>query len=172
MAATAAISIEQYLKTSYTPDCEYIDGDIRGKPVVGFPHGNVQSLLSAWFINHARKWRIKVAVETRTRVTGSKVRLPDLVVVPLHVSATQGVLESPPLIAIEVLSPDDSYHDLRQRARDLRAMGTPNIWLIDPAEKTIALWDGLTWQPFQGKPLQATGTEAYLDLTWLWTEFT
>ncbi len=139
--------------------------------MVGFPHGNLQVILGSWFQAHAREWRIKVAVETRTRVTGSKVRLPDLVVVPRDVSAVQGVLESPPLIAIEVLSPDDSYHDLRQRARDLRAMGTANVWLIDPAERTIALWDGLTWQPFQDERLQASGTEAYLDLGSLWTEF-
>lgn len=99
------------------------------------------------------------------------MRLPDLVVVPFDVSAPQGALESPPLIAIEVLSPDDSYNDLRQRARDLRAMGTANIWLIDPAEKTIAVWGGLTWQPFQGDKLQATGIAAYLDPAWLWTEF-
>jgi hypothetical protein len=75
-----------------------------------------------------------------------------LVAVPLDASAPQGALESPPLIALEVLSPDDSYADLRQRARDLRAMGTPNIWL-------------------QGDRLQAEGTEAYLDPAWLWTEF-
>jgi hypothetical protein len=50
-------------------------------------------------------------------------------------------------------------------------MGTPNIWLIDSAEKTIAVWDGLTWQPLQGDRLQAEGIEAYLDPAWLWTEF-
>jgi Uma2 family endonuclease len=127
MATIAGISIEQYLKTSYTPDCEYIDGELREKPEVGFPHGNIQALLSAWFVNHAHEWRIRVAVETRTRVTNSKVRLPDLVVVPLDVSAPQGALESPPLIAIEVLSLDDSYNDLRQRARDLRAMHSQHL---------------------------------------------
>ncbi len=78
-------------------------------------------------MNHAHEWRIRVAVETRTRVTNSKVRLPDLVVVPLDVSAPQGALESPPLIAIEVLSLDDSYNDLRQRARDLRAMHSQHL---------------------------------------------
>ncbi len=171
MATTAGISIEQYLRTSYTPDCEYLDGELREKSGRDFPHGNMQAILGAWFQNHAREWRIRVAVETRTRVTGSKVRLPDLVVVPLDASAPQGALESPPLIAIEVLSPDDSYNDLRQRARDLRTMGTANIWLVDPAEKTIAVWDGLTWQPFQGGKLQAAGSEAFLDPAWLWAEF-
>ena len=171
MATTAGVSIEQYLNTSYTPDCEYLDGELKEKPVVGFPHGNMQVILGSWFQAHAREWRIRVAVETRTRVTGTKVRLPDVVIVPVDVSAPQGALESPPLIAIEVLSPTDSYNDLRQRARDLRTMGTENIWLIDPAEKTIALWDGMTWQPFQGDKLEAAGTEAYLDPAWLWAEF-
>jgi Uma2 family endonuclease len=131
----------------------------------------MQPILGAWFHTHARQWRIQVPVSTRTRVTNSKVRLPDLVVVPFDVSAPQGALESPPLIAIEVLSPDDSYNDLRQRARDLRAMGTANIWLIDPAEKPSSSGARLTWQPFQGDKLQATGIAAYLDPAWLWTEF-
>jgi Uma2 family endonuclease len=171
MATTAGISIEQYLKTSYTPDCEYIEGELKEKPLVGFPHGNMQVILGSWFQTHAREWRIKVAVETRTRVTGNKVRLPDLVIVPLDVSAPQGALESAPLIAIEVLSPDDRFQDLQQRAQDLQSMGTENIWLIDPSDRTIRVWDGLTWQPFQGDKLQAAGTEAYLDPAWLWSEF-
>jgi hypothetical protein len=50
-------------------------------------------------------------------------------------------------------------------------MGTQNIWLIDPSERTIRVWDGLTWQPFPGEKLQAIATKAYLDPAWLWNEF-
>ena len=36
MATTAGISIQEYLRTSYTPDCEYIDGELKEKHVVVF----------------------------------------------------------------------------------------------------------------------------------------
>jgi Uma2 family endonuclease len=148
MATTVTgVSIEEYLRTSYTPDREYLDGELREKAMVGFPHGKMQVILGTWFQTHAREWRIQVAVETRTRVAAGRVRLPDLVVVPAEVCST-GALDAPPLIAIEVLSPEDAYSDLRQRATDLRAMGTKNIWLMDPSEKSVATWDGLTWQLF------------------------
>jgi Uma2 family endonuclease len=170
MATTTGISIEQYLNTSYTPDCEYIQGELREKPMVGVPHGELQVILGVWFRTHRREWHIRVAVEARTRISEDRVRLPDVVVFPETVRST-AVLESPPLIAIEVLSPDDRFQDLQQRAHDLQSMGTENIWLIDPAERTIRVWDGLTWQPFQGDKLQAAGTDAYLDPAWLWNEF-
>ncbi len=171
MATIAVLSIEQYLRTSYNPDCEYLDGELKEKALGGFPHGNTQVILGSWFQAHSREWQIKVAVATRTRVAGDQVRLPDLVIVPWDASVPYEALVTAPLIAIEVLSPSDAYTDLRQRARDLRTMGTPNIWLVDPAERTIALSDGQTWQPFDGVRLQAAGTEAYLDLAWLWNEF-
>jgi Uma2 family endonuclease len=157
MATTGTgVSVEEYLRTGYRPDVEYIDGELKEKPVVGFAHGRLQALLSEWFGTHRKQW--------------GKYRLPDVVVVD-KAERSVAALERPPLIAIEVLSPTDVFQDLRERARDLRAMGTENIWLIDPGEKSVSIWDGQTWQPFVGERVQAVGSEAYLDLTWLWEEF-
>ena len=55
MVTTAGISIEQYLSTSYTPDCEYLDGELKEKGGGEFSHGNMQAVLGAWFQNHSRK---------------------------------------------------------------------------------------------------------------------
>ncbi len=171
MATTGTgVSVEEYLRTDYRPDVEYIDGELKEKPVIGFAHGRLQLILGYWFHMHRKEWSIQAAVETRTHVERTRYRLPDVVVVD-KAERSVAALERPPLIAIEVLSPTDIFHDLRDRARDLQAMGTQNIWLIDPDEKSVAVWDGQTWQPFAGERLQAIGTEAYLDLTWLWEEF-
>ena len=136
---TTGISIEQYLKTSYTPDVEYIDGQLKEKPAVGLPRGELQALLSQWFGNHRKEWGVRVAVETRTHVQQTKYRLPDVVVID-QAERSKSTLEVPPLIAIEVLSPDNSYRDLRERAQDLHSMGTPNVWLIDSEEQSVAIW--------------------------------
>ncbi len=134
----ASISLEEYLATSYEPDREYINGHLKQKAVTGFRHGVTQGLLFLWFHERRREWAILASLETRTEVSQDRVRLPDVVIVRKGEEA-EGALTKPPLVAIEVLSPTDSYSDLRERATDLRAMGTENIWLLDPLRRTGTL---------------------------------
>lgn len=170
MATTAGISIEQYLKTSYTPDCEYIHGELKEKTGGDLPHGIMQPTSAPGstptHASGASRSPSQPEPESQTVKCASLIWSSFLSTSPLHKAPSNRPRSSP-----SKSSPDDSYNDLRPRARDLRAMGTANIWLIDPAEKTIAVWGGLTWQPFQGDKLQATGIAAYLDPAWLWTEF-
>lgn len=170
MAETrTAVSMEEYLATSYHPDVEYIDGQLKEKPVTGFPHGVVQVLLGQWFRAHRKEWEILVAVETRTKVNPSRVRLPDVVVVRKG-EGSRGALVKAPLIAIEVLSPGDSYADLKARAADLRAMGVENVWLLDEERRTAEVWNGKQWELAEGNRLEAVNAPVYLDLGWLWAE--
>ncbi len=169
--ATAAtkVSLEEYLQTSYRPDVEYIDGVLKEKPVPEYFHGVLQVILGMWFRQHRAEWDIGTSVETRTEVERGRFRLPDVVVVRKEDEA-EGPLVKPPLIAIEVLSPDDSYADLRARADDLRKMGTENIWLLDPKGRTADVWNGKSWEPAIGTRLLAVNAPVYVDLHWLWAE--
>jgi Uma2 family endonuclease len=45
------------------------------------------------------------------------------------------VLTNPPLLVIEILSPDDTYSGLEDRVHDYQTMGVKNIWLIDPIDR-------------------------------------
>ncbi len=98
------------------------------------------------------------------------MRLPDVVVVTNR-EQSSGALDNPPLIAIEVFSPTDTYTELKHRAADLQAMGIENVWLIDPEQRTAEVWNGQSWEPHSGKILQAVNSPMHLDLNWLWTEF-
>lgn len=42
------------------------------------------------------------------------------------------MLATPPLIVIEILSPEDRVSRYKERLEDYRRMGVPNIWVIDP----------------------------------------
>ena len=167
--ATTSVSIDEYLQTSYSPDAEYVDGELREKPVVGFRHGVVQGLLFTWFRMHRREWGVQVSMEARTQVQTERVRLPDVVVVREE-ERVIGTLQRAPLIAIEVLSETDSYTELKQRAMDLRAMGTENVWLIDPERKAAEVWNGVNWQVLEGSRLEAVGLPVFVNLDWLWVE--
>ena len=46
MAAGKLIFVEEYLKTTYRPDCDYIDGEVLERNVGEFKHGRLQGMLS------------------------------------------------------------------------------------------------------------------------------
>ena len=165
----SAGTIQEYLATSYRPDLEYLDGRLCEKSTVEPVHGVILAILSDWFRNHLKEWGIKVAVDTRTQVEKERVRLPDLVVVAREEHAT-GALQVAPLIAIEILSPSDRYTDLKNHAADLRAMGTENIWLIDPELRTAEIWSGKAWVAAESSILSAINSRIHFDLSWLWAE--
>ncbi|MBV8629995.1 MAG: hypothetical protein JOZ83_03670 [Silvibacterium sp.] len=49
MATPTQISIEEYLNTSYRPDREYVDAEVRERNVGKWEHARVQALLAVWF---------------------------------------------------------------------------------------------------------------------------
>jgi Uma2 family endonuclease len=128
--ALSFVSIEEYLRTSYDPDVEYVDGYLKEKPVVFSVHGSIQSLLSAWFDRHEEEWNIRVGVEVRVRVAPNRVRLPDVTVD--QVRFWPETLVEAPLLVIEVLSPSDTYSETKRRIGDYLAMGIKTVWVIDP----------------------------------------
>ena len=92
-------------------------------------HSRLQAILSTWFENHSEEWNVISGPEARVQVAQTRVRLPDLVV------DTAGpwppVLTVAPLIAIEILSPSDSFTELLEKLHDYETMGIRNIWVID-----------------------------------------
>jgi Uma2 family endonuclease len=55
------------------------------------------------------------------------------------------VPDSPPLIAIEILSPDDRLTAVREKLQEYRAWGVPHVWLVDPHSRRLYTCDaGLT----------------------------
>ena len=164
----AVLTIDQYLSMSFERDVEFIDGELKEKPLPAFIHGRVQMLLGIWFRQFEKELGIISSSEPRTRVTDSRVRLPDFVLVRAA-GAPKKLLRSAPLLAIEILSEDDKVKDLAGRARDLEAMGCSAIWLLDPEEKTLAAWSGVDWTRVTD-PKPMTPARAPLDLLWLWEE--
>jgi Uma2 family endonuclease len=158
---TTTISMQEYLESSnFHPDVEYIDGMLRERPVVQPVHGLLQLLIGKWFLDHRAEWDVKAAVEVRTRVSATRVRLPDVVVGPRR--AWPPVLVEPPLIVIEILSPSDSYTETRKLAREYIEMGVENIWLIDPETRVSEFYRAGAWVPAQR--LEVAGSAIYLDM--------
>jgi Uma2 family endonuclease len=165
MATTPTLlSIEEYLRTSYTPDADFVDGEIEERNVGEFEHATFQSAINGWFWPRRMEWAIHPVTEQRIRVGTSRVRIADIAI--LRASAPrERVTITPPLICIEILSPEDRIPRARLVLADYLAMGVPNIWLIDPLRRTAATFDATGLHDADPTDLRVPGTPIWLDLT-------
>jgi len=162
MAATAQIALSEYLQTTYHPDREYVEGELQERNVGKTEHARIQALLAMWFGAHESEWGILVTTEQRMQVSADRVRIPDVTLV--HPGAlSEDVLTTPPLCAIEILSPDDTYSRIWEKAREYKRMGIENIWLIDPGTRSGQNFVSNGWQ--DAMEFEIPGTPIQLNLT-------
>ncbi len=136
MTTATLIPVEQYLTTSYEPDRDYVDGEVEERSVGEEWHSNVQSMIAAIFKANRHDWALRSYTEQRVQVLPTRFRVPDVCVVP----ATQpmrGILRTPPVLCVEVLSPDDLFSRVLQKLLEYTSFGVPNVWIVDPVSRNI-----------------------------------
>jgi len=168
MLAAPHISVDRYLATTYEPDREFVDGEISERKVGAYQHARTQAVLAAWFGSHEEEWGIVGGIAARVRVAESRVRVPDLVV--LTAGAQPDVIVDPPLLVIEILSPDDTYSDTQERAQDYRKMGVETVWIVDPKTRSGRMCCGAEW--VESARLEVKGTPFYVNLPDIFSQLT
>jgi Uma2 family endonuclease len=166
MASAIQIPVSEYLATSFRPDREYVDGELRERNVGKWEHARIQWLLAGWFLNHESKWNVIGSTEQRIQVSATRVRVPDLVV--LRPGPQPDIITQPPLLIIEILSPDDSYSDLQERCQDYRQMGVETVWIVDPKTRSGRMASGPEW--VAAERLEVSGTPIHVHLTELFRQ--
>jgi Uma2 family endonuclease len=145
-----------------------VDGEIRERNVGKYEHARVQALLTRWFGNHEQEWGVQVVTEQRVQVSPTRVRIPDVALLTL--GPQPDVIVDPPLLVIEILSPDDSYSDTQERAQDYREMGVETVWIIDPKTRTGRMCSGTEW--VEASRLEVKGTPLYVNLPDIFSQLT
>ena len=137
MGTKAALPVEEYLRTAFPDlDKEYRDGVLVERSLPDYLHGKTQGLLFAFFAALRKTLSVFPAVETRLKLRSNIYLISDVVV--FHPSEPrERVPDSPPLIAIEVVSRDDKMAKLRQKLQDYHDWGIPHVWLVDPHSKRM-----------------------------------
>ena len=128
---TGLVTVEEYLSTVYEPDCEYDDGTIVERNLGEFEHSFLQIVLGTIFTNNMDNWGVYGLTEQRLQIAARKFRVPDVCVLRLDAPADD-ILTLPPLIAIEILSPEDTISRARKKAAEYLQFGIEHVWIIDP----------------------------------------
>ncbi len=129
--AVRLISVEEYLSAIYEPDCEYDEGVVVERNLGEFEHALLQTLLATLFTNNMDGWGVFALTEQRVQVAARKFRVPDVCVLPIG-GQTDPILTRPPLIVMEILSPEDTMRRITKKAAEYREFGVEDVWVIDP----------------------------------------
>src|SRR5712691_10073385 len=140
MSTKSAVSIEDYLRTSFEGlDREYVDGEIVERTLPDELHSETQWRLSGLIWDLSKTLPFFGRTELRSRVAASRVRIPDVSIYAGQ-KPTERVPTKPPLVAIEILSPDDRYSKLMQKFEEYNAWGVRHIWLVDPESRKLKVY--------------------------------
>ncbi|WP_334764193.1 Uma2 family endonuclease [Nostoc sp.] len=89
----------------------------------------------------------RLSMKTEIITTGSRVRVPDLVVFSEELAtAMEGAKRStvmpempPPLLVVEVVSPNQSSRDYRYKRSEYAARGITEYWIVDPIQQQVTV---------------------------------
>jgi Uma2 family endonuclease len=176
MTTATYVPVDEYLRTSYEPDREYVDGALVERNVGERQHSFIQAAL-ATYLNNLRRADIRFAVFTEQRLRlgvgeeRTRYRIPDLCVMAPGYARTP-VLAEPPVLVIEILSPDDRINDVFQKIGDYIRFGVAAIWIVDPAQRKLfaADADGLHEVKDRTGRFDCAGQELTIDFRPIFAE--
>jgi Uma2 family endonuclease len=131
------VPVEKYLSTSYPDgDREYLDGVVVERNVGTPDHSALQKILIVHLAGFEKPLQIAVRPECRTRIEESRYRVPDVLVMRRPFRQSERVVLDPPLLIVEIVSPDDRMRETMQRFREYERLGVRYIVQMDPEDRT------------------------------------
>ena len=163
------ISVEEYLATSYRPDCDYVDGRIEERNLGEKEHSILQRALILLFGFHRGDWNVEVFPEQRVQVSPTRYRIPDITVVSAGMQ-WERILRQAALLFVEILSPEDRWNRMRERVEDYFSLGTENDWIVDPELRKGYVCSRTGFQEPESGLLEIPGTPIRVVLSELFAE--
>jgi len=146
MVAVRQVTVEEFAEMPLQGIWELVDGEpIELSPAAGrsgWISGNVYRLLAS----HVRQGQLGWAFPPETGFIlfedRHTVRSPDAAVVLGHRLADlpDSFVPMPPDLAVEVLSPSDRMADALAKVAMYLQAGTPLVWLVNPATRTVVVF--------------------------------
>jgi Uma2 family endonuclease len=167
MATTTVVPLSEYLRTSYRPDCDWINGELRARNVGERPHAMIQKFFTMFLGSQEKAWGVQVLPEQRVQTSADHYRIPDLCVVRVS-DPFEAIVRVAPLLCIEILSYDDRMTEMQERIDDYLHMGVETVWVVDPRRRKAFQTDGLSLQPVD--ELTVPGTAIRVEVSGVFAE--
>ncbi|MGA7339903.1 MAG: Uma2 family endonuclease [Terracidiphilus sp.] len=162
-------TVQEYLRTSWSPDREFVDGRIEQRNLGEKEHSIIQRYLTVLFAIRRAEWGVEVFPELRTQTKTRNFRVPD-VLVTLAADKFERYITRPPLIAIEILSPEDTLQKMQEKAAEYRLFGVEHIWVIDPEPRIAYRYTGSALEEVETGELSVPGMPIRIVLSEMFAE--
>jgi|SRR5580658_7971151 Uma2 family endonuclease len=162
-------TVREYLSTTWSPDREYVDGRIEERNLGEKEHSIIQRFLTVLFAIKRSEWGVEVFPQLRTQIAARNFRVPDVLVMRAGESFDRYVTR-PPLIAIEILSPEDRLTAFQEKSTQYWAFGIENIWIVDPESRIAYRFTGSSLEEERRGELRVEGTPIRVVLSEMFAE--
>ncbi len=133
MAVAELISAEQYLRSNFEYDAEFVEGRLVERPV---PTWNMcmQGFLIEELRAIGRRLGLFAVPEQRVQTRAERFRVPDVCVLTDRPEGEPGrrIVSRPPYLCVEILSPEDTAMETMDKVREYLNFGVAWVWVIDP----------------------------------------
>lgn len=147
--ATKTYSFEEYLNYNDGTDNKYelFNGKLKLMPTPSGLHALILhflfKILDQEIDRLQQQWKVMPGT-VGVRTADDRSRIPDLII--LSESQCQeiktmrtAVLQSAPLLAIEIVSPGNPEDDYRYKRSEYAVRGIPEYWIVDPEEQKVSV---------------------------------
>ncbi len=137
--------------TNYLDETDYkyelVNGELVKMPPASGIHALIVTilfqLLTTEIARLNRNWLIMPGT-IGVRITETKSRIPDLTIINKSqaqeiLSLPCAILETAPILVIEIVSPANSDDDYRYKRSEYAALEIPEYWIIDPNAQKISV---------------------------------
>lgn len=141
--APEPMTLEQWALLPEDAEGELVDGVLVEEEMAGYLH----AVVVAWLVETLRRWAIARGgfvggsdARFAARRHPARGRKPDLTVyLGGRKPPARGLIEIPPDIAVEVVSPsgNDARRDRVEKLSDYAAFGVRQYWILDPQLRTL-----------------------------------
>lgn len=151
-SAALVMTLEEYLNYDDGTDTQYelVNGELIVVPPESEINRRIAMFLLAYFLQQGIP-SYRLSMKTEIVVSGSRAttRFPDVMVLSEELAtALEGARRStimpempPPLLVVEVVSPDQANRDYRYKRSEYAARGIAEYWIIDPTLQDLTLQD-------------------------------
>jgi Uma2 family endonuclease len=131
---------------------ELVKGELKRMAPAGGEHGTITYDLGFLLGQHVKANNLGVLF---TAETGFKIETdPDTVLAPdiafvrreriPKEGIPKGYWPGPPDLAVEIISPNDTYEEVEEKVAQWLLAGTAAVWVINPRRRTVTVYRSLT----------------------------
>ncbi len=132
------MTVEQYLHTSFEVEPDYIDGKLVKRHVGSLPHASAKGRMLE-LLSGLQGFSWDAYLSLTLIMSPTRCRVAD--VVAFAKKPEKDYPDEPGELAIEIVEREDRFGEMMQRLADYHVWGIKHIWLVDPWNYKLYIYD-------------------------------